>query len=108
MRHICLLQKPSCREPKLVGVLFFIIFCLLVLGVGTHVEPVFAQQYIFEEGGNNSYSKSQALSDPQNLKYIYAVVTSGGDVIDFYSLKVTRFTPHVTIELLIPKKDTHA
>lgn len=66
---------------------------------------VIAQEYVFEQGGNNNFSDAQIIDEPQNQKYIYGSLGVGQDKVDYYSFEFSSVTPQFQLELLLSNKE---
>lgn len=78
---------------------------LLIYFIST--TSVYAQEYNFEAGGNNTYTSAQKIPQPQNLQYIYGVITKGDDKTDYYEFELVKSTAAMQISLVVPNKEEY-
>lgn len=83
-----------------IGAALFILSLILI-----RPAVASAQHYVFEKGLNNSYTSAQDVTNPGELQYVYGILSAQPEVIDYYALQFSDYTPQVKIELLVPKKD---
>ncbi len=76
----------------------FVFTCFLVLPVAW----VEAQQYGFEKGGNNSALNAQVIENGENLQYVYGIISGGAELVDYYRVTFSHYTPNVQFSLLVP------
>lgn len=62
-----------------------------------------ASEYLFKVGGNNSVTNAQIIPEPKDQHYLYAKMSAGPELIDYYNLNFDDYTAQVVVELLIPK-----
>lgn len=83
-------------------VLAFFYFCFGL------VSSVFAQTYVFESGGNNSFANAQVIASPEKIQYIYGVISKGDETIDYYQLPFSSYTENVQFTLLVNEDQKQA
>lgn len=78
----------------------FILAVLTIIGYFL-VNKFGAENYQFEIGGNNSYQEAQEITAPETLQYVYGSLSAGQDNTDYYALTFKKYTPQVSVKLLI-------
>jgi hypothetical protein len=69
---------------------------------------IFADEYYFDNGTNNTFEKAQQIISPLNSQYIYGFLSHSQDAVDYYSYTPADFASGITIELLIPDTKENA
>ena len=76
-----------------------LLITLALFGMG--IKPVQAETYVFDNGLNNNVAVPQIINHPENLQYVYGILGSGEDLVDYYALPFTEDVGQVNFELLV-------
>ena len=64
-----------------------------------------AQQYVFEEGANNTHINAQLIQEADKLHYLFAQLGKGSDTADYYLLDVPELSEQFVLEIYVPQEE---